>query len=289
MKFPKPDFYFPTKDEAANFLEAYARRFSLPVRYGVKAAALSRNGGDYQVSTGEVSFHAHNVIVATGAFRIPFTPTHASDIDPGILQMHSVDYRNPAHVPVQNVLVVGAGNSGAEIALELAKAGRKVWLAGRDVGRIPADKLGKLFGGRPYWWFLSHVLTIDTPIGRRMKATVLSHGNPLIRSRREEVAGAGVEFTPRLKGATGGKPQLVDGRTLPVEGIIWATGFRPDYHWIDLPVFDEMGHPRHDRGVVREAPGLYFVGLHFQTGLTSALLGGVGADAQYIVSQINKR
>ncbi len=103
---------------------------------------------------------------------------------------------------------------------------------------------------------------------------------------REEVAGAGVEFTPRLAGAQDGKPQTEDGRTLPAEGVIWATGFRPDYPWINLPVFDASGRPRHERGVVREAPGLYFVGLHFQTGLTSSLLGGVGEDAQYIVRQI---
>ena len=146
------------------------------------------------------------------------------------------------------VLVVGAGNSGAEIALELAKAGKKVWLAGRDVGRIPADKLGRILGGKPYRWFMSHVMTIKTPLGRRMKARVLTHGNPLVRIHREEVAGAGVEFTPRLTGARDGMPQLEDGRTLPAAGIVWATGFRPDYHWINLPVFDETGRPRHRAG-----------------------------------------
>jgi len=182
--------------------------------------------------------------------------------------------------------VVGAGNSGAEIALELAKAGKKVWLAGRDVGRIPADKLGKIFGGRPYWWFLRRVMTIDTPVGRRMKANVLSHGNPLIRTRREEVAEAGVEFNPRLAGVIDGKPSTEDNRTLPVEAVIWATGFHPDYRWIKLPIFNEAGRPRHERGIVPEAPGIFFVGLHFQTGLTSSLLGGVGEDAKTIVSKI---
>jgi putative flavoprotein involved in K+ transport len=286
MKFPKPDFYFPTKDEAADFLEAYTSHFSLQVRYGVKVDGLNRDERGYRLSAGEASFHAHNVIVATGSFHTPHIPSHARELNQDIFQMHSVDYQNPSDVPVQKVVVVGAGNSGAEIAIDLAKAGRKVWLAGRDVGRIPADKLGKLLGGKPYWWFLRHVMTIDTPLGRKMKAHVLSHGSPLVRTKREEVAGAGIEFAPRLTGARDGRPQLEDGRTLPVEGVVWATGFRPDYSWINLLVFDETGRPRHERGIVREAPGLYFVGLFFQTGLTSSLLGGVGADAKYITSKI---
>jgi putative flavoprotein involved in K+ transport len=287
MKFTKPDFYFPTKDETADYLEAYARRFSLPVWYGRKVEMLQRNENGYHLSAGEISFHARNVIVATGAFHTPHTPSVARELNHGIFQMHSADYHDPKDVPAQSIVVVGAGNSGAEIALELAKADRRVWLAGRDVGRIPADKLGRILGGRPYWWFLRRVLTIKTPLGKRMMVNVLTHGNPLIRTSRYEVAAAGVEFTPRLASARDGAPQLEDGRTLPAEGIIWATGFEPDYQWINLPVFDETGRPRHERGVVREAPGLYFVGLHFQTGLTSSLLGGVGEDAKYIVGQIN--
>ena len=286
MKFPKPDFYFPTKEETADFLDAYAVHFNLPIHHGVKVDTLNRNEVGYQLSAGEISFHAQNVIIATGAFRTPYTPSLADELAQDIFQMHSVDYRNPGQVPAQHVLVVGAGNSGAEIALELAKAGKKVWLAGRDVGRIPADKLGKIFGGRPYWWFLRRVMTIDTPVGRRMKANVLIHGNPLIRTQRDEVAEAGVEFTPRLASARDGKPFTEDNRKLPVEGVIWATGFHPDYRWIKLPIFDESGRPRHMRGVVPEAPGIYFVGLHFQTGLTSSLLGGVGEDARSIVRQI---
>ncbi len=286
MKFPKPDFYFPTKDEAADFLDAYASYFSLPVRYGVKVDAFQRNEAGYRLSSGDASFHAHNVIVATGAFHTPRIPSNAPELNHGIFQLHSVAYHNPKDVPAQNIVVVGAGNSGAEIALDLAKAGKQVWLAGRDVGRIPANELGRFLGGKPYWWFLRHVMTIDTPLGRRMKANVLSHGNPLVRIKHEEISDAGVEFTARLTGARDGKPLLEDGRTLPAEGIIWATGFRPDYHWINLPVFDETGRPRHLRGIVPEAPGLYFVGLHFQTGLTSSLLGGVGADAKYITSKI---
>ena len=119
-----------------------------------------------------------------------------------------------------------------------------------------------------------------------MQAKVVYHGAPLIRANRKEVAQAGIESTPRVSGVQSGQPYLEDGRSLPAEGVIWATGFRPDFQWIDLPVFDEHGFPRHQRGVVKGAPGLYFVGLPFQTALSSAWLGGVGAEAEYIASQI---
>jgi putative flavoprotein involved in K+ transport len=286
MKFPKPDFYFPTKDEAAEYLEVYARQLKLPIQHGFKVDGLQRNENGFRLTAGDSSYHARNVIVATGAFRTPYTPAITKELDPGIFQMHSADYRKPADVVGQNILVVGAGNSGSEIALELTKAGRKVWLAGRDVGRIPADRLGRILGGRPFWWFMRRVMTIRTPVGRRMKSALSSHGDPLIRARREEVAEAGVEFTPRLMGAMDGKPQLEGGRILPAESVIWATGFHPDYRWINLPVFDETGRPRHERGVVHDAPGLFFIGLRFQTGLTSSLMGGVGEDAKYITDQI---
>jgi putative flavoprotein involved in K+ transport len=286
MRFPKPDDYFPTKDEVADYLAGYAGQFHLPLCHGMKVEQLSREGQGYRLSAGSSSFSAKNVIVATGPFHRPHTPAFASELDPAIRQWHSSAYRNPEQIPVKTVLVVGAGNSGAEIALELSRAGKQVWLAGRDVGRIPADTLGKAFNGRPYWWFISHVLSVDTPIGRKMRSNVLYHGNPLIRARRQEVLEAGVEPTPRVAGVRSGQVQLEDGRTLDVEGVIWATGFHSDFTWIDLPVFDEHGYPRHQRGVVPEAPGLYFVGLHFQTALSSGLLGGVGADAGYIAGQI---
>jgi putative flavoprotein involved in K+ transport len=286
MPFPEPDYYFPTKDEVADYLEQYAGQFRLPVRHGVKVDALCRSDQGFRLEAGASSFSAQNVIVATGPFNLPYTPKFAKDLDPALFQLHSVSYRNPEQIPVHNVLVVGAGNSGAEIALELSKAGKQVWLAGRDVGKIPANTLGKAFGGKPYWWFISRVLSVDTPIGRKMRSNVLYHGSPLIRANRQEVVEAGIEPTPRVSGIRSGKPVLEDGRSLDVEGVIWATGFHPDFIWIDLPVFDENGTPRHQRGVVPEAKGLYFVGLHFQTALSSGLMGGVGADASYITGKI---
>lgn len=285
--FERPDFYFPSKDEVAGYLEDYVAAFHLPVRHGVKVKKLTRDEQGYRLQTGTESISAAHVIVATGAYQKPHTPAFAKELDASIQQLHSSQYRNPTQVTGRQVLVVGAGNSGAEISLDLARAGKQVWLAGRDVGRIPADKVGRILGGRPYWFFVSRVLSTATPIGRKMMAQALHHGAPLIRASQEEIAGAGIQRLPRLAGISAGRPSLEDGRSLPVESVVWATGFRPEYGWIELPVFDAHGYPRQARGVVPEAPGLYFVGLPFQRALTSAFLGGVGEDAEYIARRIS--
>ena len=287
LAFPAPAGYFPTKDEVADYLEDYARYFDLPIQHGIKAERLSRNGAGFVLSAGS-ELLARHVIVATGAYQQPRIPSFAHELDPSIEQLHSTAYRNPGQLDARNVLVVGAGNSGAEISLELAGAGKRVWLAGRDVGHIPADTLGRPFGGRPYWWFLSHMLTESSVIGRRMKDKVLHHGNPLIRTTRQHLTAAGVETAGRVAGLVEGQPRLEDGRVLPVEAVVWATGFQPNYGWIDLPIFDEFGLPCHHRGIVDDVAGLYFIGLHFQSGLSSALLGGVSADAKWVVEQLDK-
>jgi putative flavoprotein involved in K+ transport len=289
MTFPKSKNYFPSKDEVADYLEGYARQFNLPVRHNVNVESLSPTGQDYRISTGTGWISARNVIVATGPFQQPYIPSVSLQLDPEIMQMHSSAYFNPKQIPVKSVLVVGAGNAGAEIALELSRTGKQVWLAGRDVGRVPANSpLGKLFDGRLIWWVMTHLLTLDTPVGRKMHAGVVNHGTPLGRARRSEIAAAGITLAPRVSGVQSGKPQLEDGRILPAEAVIWATGFQPDYRWIHMPIFDKRGYPLHARGVANGAAGLYFVGLPFQTGLSSALLGGVGKDAEAIAAQVSR-
>jgi putative flavoprotein involved in K+ transport len=289
-RFPKPGNYLPTKDEVADYLEGYAARFRLPIMHGIRVEALSRDTQGYQLSAGSRQFATQNVVVATGLFQLPYTPSFAAQLDRGLFQTHTRDYCNPEQVPAHSILVVGAGNSGAEIALELAKAGKQVWLAGRDVGKLPSNgPASKVLGGWPLWWAINHVLTVKTPMGRKVRETIIVHGGPLGRLTRAEIAAAGVELAPRVSGVQAGKPQLEDGRTLPVEGVIWATGFRPDYSWIALPIFDERGAPRHSRGIVQDAPGLYFIGLMFQQALSSSLLGGVGADAAYIAGRIARK
>jgi putative flavoprotein involved in K+ transport len=179
------------------------------------------------------------------------------------------------------VLVVGAGNSGAEIALEAAAAGHRTWLSGRHPGSIPS--LVHVGGDRVFWWFASHVLSTTTPIGRRARTRTLAHGGPLIRIKPRDLASAGIERVPRAAGVREGLPQLEDGRVLEAANVVWCTGFRNDFSWIKIPVFDESGMPIHERGVVPSERGLYFVGLPFLYSLTSSLVGGVGRDAEHVV------
>jgi putative flavoprotein involved in K+ transport len=290
MGFPAAAWHYPTKDEVAEYLETYAARFQLPVRAGVRVDGLTRQGDRYLVTAGERRFEAANVVVASGAYHLPLVPSFAAELDPGILQLHSSGYRRPAQLQEGGVLVVGAANSGAEIAVELSGAHR-IWLSGRHPGSEPTragTRLDRLLTP-PFWFFISQVLTVDTPIGRKLRPKLMGAGTPLARVRRRDIAAAGIERVPRTAGARDGLPVLEDGRALEVANVVWCTGYRPDFSWIDLPVTDDDGQPRHDRGVVPGQPGLYFVGLFFQSAVSSALVGGVGRDADQIVARIAAR
>jgi putative flavoprotein involved in K+ transport len=291
MPFPAPGEYFPTKDEMADYLEAYATRFELPIQFGVKVDELARDGDSYVITAGERRWKADHVVVATGAYSTPWMPAFAGELDPGITQLHSVAYRNPSQLRNGAVLIAGAGNSGAEIALDLAPS-HHIWLAGRDTGHLPGT-----FGSFAYhvggnlFLAVAKRLTIDTLLGRRLvtKARAFTGGHPLVRVRPKELAEAGVQRVPRVVAVRDGQPVLEDGRVLEVGNVLWATGFRRDFRWILLPVFDAQGEPIHHRGVVEGELGLYFIGLPFQSSLVSSQIAGTGADANYIVKQIASR
>ena len=281
---------FPTKDEFADYLEDYAERFELPVRAGTRVERLARENGVLVVSTREGSIEADQVVVATGAHQIPRVPAASGDLDPRIIQLHSSEYRAPEQLRDGGVLVVGAGNSGAEIALELSQS-RPTWLSGRDVGEIPVPH-----GSRrarlvlPLIRFMGHhVLTIRTPLGRKVGPKLAEGATPLIRTKTADLVAAGVERVARVAGVQDGLPVLEDGRVLDVPNVVWCTGFGRDYSWIDLPLFSEDGGPRHERGVVEAEPGLYFMGLRFQYAVTSDVLPGVGRDARYVARHIAGR
>jgi putative flavoprotein involved in K+ transport len=287
MAFPAPAFSYPTKDQVADYLEAYAARFDLPVRTGVRVDRLSRDGDRYVLAAGDLRLQADHVVVASGAHQRPRIPAFAAELDPAIVQLDPNRYRDPAQLPGGGVLVVGAGNSGAEIAFEVSRT-HPTWLSGPDTGHIPVrtgSRWDRLLTP-PFWWFVSRVLTVQTPIGRKVRPKALTTTSPLERVRPKELAAAGVERVPRTVAVRDGLPLLEDGRVMDVATVVWCTGFRPDFSFIDLPVFDQDGAPEHHRGVVGSQPGLYFLGLWFLSAFTSSLLGGVGSDAEHIAEQI---
>jgi putative flavoprotein involved in K+ transport len=288
MPFPGPAYKFITKDEMADYLESYAKHFKLPVRTGVKVEHLSKEGERYVMTAGNHRFECDNVIVAMGKHQKGKVPTFAKDLDPGIVQLHSVDYKNPSQLQDGDVLIVGAGNSGAEIAMDVAK-GHQTYLSGRDTGHVPfrIDGLAaRLFLARFVFRVLFHRLfTLSTPVGRKMRSKVLSGGGPLIRQRPQDLAAAGITRLPKTTSVKAGLPVLEDGRVLNVANVIWCTGFDAGFSWIDLPVFDEEG-PFHERGIVASQPGLYFVGLPFLYAFSSEMVQGVGRDADHVVEAV---
>lgn len=289
-RLPKRSWSYPTKDEQADYLEDYAARFDLPVQTGVAVERVSKDGDRFVVSAGARTFEAANVIVATGAHQIARVPEFAADLDPRIVQLHSSEYRNPSQLQNGDVLVVGAGNSGAEIALELSHT-HACSIAGPKTGQIPVrhGTLPARLGFRAFRFLGHHVLRVDTRLGRKLGPKLIAHGDPLIRTKLRDLAAAGVEHLPRLVGVSDGLPELEDGRVLDVANVVWCTGFRTDFGWIDLPVFDEDGQPRHYRGVVESEPGLCFLGLVFQYSLSSDVLPNRGRDAGYLAEHIGRR
>jgi putative flavoprotein involved in K+ transport len=286
MPLAAPAGAFLTKDEVADYLEAYAARFHLPVRLNTTVDTLTREGDHYLLTVGDQRLAAEHVVVATGSYQQPRIPAFASELDPTIIQFHSGEYRNSNQLQEGEVLVVGAGSSGADIALELVST-RRVWLAGRDPGHRPKNI--PLMFRQLYWWLMHQAINTDNRIGRRFKELSEKGGAPLIGIPKDAFERAGVERAPRMVGVQDGKPVLQDGRVLDVANVIWCTGFTPDFRWIDLPVFGSDGYPVHSRGVVEGEPGLYFLGLPFQYALTSSFIGGVGRDANYIAEQIAAR
>lgn len=291
MAFPAPPYTFPSGHQMADYLEAYAAQMELPVAHGVKVDGLWQAQGPehcYLLTAGRRRFTAAQVVVATGGQQVPWVPPFASQLDPGIRQLHSADYRNPSQLLPGGALVVGASHSGADIALEVA-AEHQTWLSGPVRGQIPFD-----IESRParqimrlLWFAANHILTMKTPLGRKMRPEVRGHGGPLLRVKLPHLDAAGVQHaSARTAGVRDGLPVLDDGRALEVTNVIWCTGFRPDFSWIHLPVTGEDGWPQQERGVAASAPGLYFAGLLFQYAFSSMLVGGVGRDAEYVAKQI---
>jgi putative flavoprotein involved in K+ transport len=293
MPFPAPRHSNPTKDEMADYLEAYATHFELPVRTGTRVERVWREGSSYRISAGDVQLAAQNVVIAMAGFQSPRVPELASSLDSSIVQLHSTEYRNTGQLREGAVLIVGAGNSGAEIGRETMLSGFPTFVSGRATGQVPFDIQSAM--GRnvllPLMFRLvfHRVLTLDTPVGRRARPKMIAEATPLIRTKERDLAALGVTRVPRVVGSRAGKPLLDDGRTLDVANVVWCTGFHQGLGWLDLPVISATGEPLHERGMVRDCPGVFFVGQHFQYAMSSAMIHGVGRDAKRIADAIAAR
>jgi putative flavoprotein involved in K+ transport len=287
---PGPGWSFPSKDEFADYLEDYAARFDFDVRHRCRVQGIERVGDRYLVMAGEQCFEADHVVLATGAYQEPRLPAFAPELHPEILQLHSSAYRSPRQLQPGTVLVVGSGNSGAEIAIELA-AEREVTLAGSKVPVFPVRPTSAVAHVvMPAFLFAAmHILTTKTPMGRRLRPQAQHHAAPLVRVKPRDIASAGVRQVGRIGGVQDGRPCLEDGTVLDVRNVIWCTGFRSDFSWIDLPSFASGEEPAHERGVITDEPGMYLVGHRFQYALASSFIAGVGRDAEHIAGVIAKR
>ncbi|NJC71401.1 NAD(P)-binding domain-containing protein [Planosporangium thailandense] len=274
MPFPAPAGTHPTKDQVADYLHTYARHFRLPVRLHSPVTRLHREDGYFTVTTPTGTLHARQVVVATGPFQTPRIPAIADELPPGVPQLHSADYRNPDQLPRgARVLVVGAANSGLQIAAELAGTCAVTVAVGSRPLQLPQRILGRdLF----FWLTKAGFFTVpsDSRLARRLRA----RGDLVIGSRAGALRRRGVEFRPRLTGFDGRTARFADGTATAVDAVVWATGYHTDYPWIHIPGVVVDGQVRHDTGVT-DIPGLYFLGLPWQTCRGSALLGFVGADA----------
>jgi putative flavoprotein involved in K+ transport len=274
---------FPTHNEMADYLEAYAKRFDLPVRSSVRATRVSRSGSGFSVETSHGVLQCDRVVIATGGYSRPVVPPFATEVAPEIRQLHSSAYKNPSQLE-GTVLVVGAGNSGAEIALEAVRSGHQAWLSGRHPGQVPfriETRKAKLLVPIVMFAF-RRVLNLDTPLGRKVHREAIEHGTPLVRTKQSDLEAAGVQRVGRLAGVRDGLPITEDDQVLEPQTVVWCTGYRPDYSWIDLPVADDAGHPITERGVSPEI-GLYFIGVEFQYAAASSTIQGLDQDARYLM------
>ena len=283
MVFPAPPDTYPGKEAVADFLRTYVTTFDLPVRLGHRVTALDRIHDEFVVHAGGDVFRTRQVVVATGPFQVPFIPAAAQGVDGTVAQIHSADYRNPQSLPAGPVLVVGAGNSGLQIAEELVRTRPVDVSVGAKAPMLPQRLLG-----RDLFWWLTRLGFMRVNTGTRLGRRLQARGEFVIGTDRRRLGRAGVRFRPRLVGADGHTARFADGSSLDVDVVIWATGYRSDYSWISIPGATAEGRIVHRRGVTG-VPGLYCIGLSWQYTRGSALLGFVADDAAYLADQIVSR
>jgi putative flavoprotein involved in K+ transport len=283
LPFPGDPDGYPTRDEVIGYLERYAETFELPVELKSDVEKLDKgDDGRFRLAVRGQTIIADQIVVATGPFQTPYVPRLSEKLAGDLLQTHAVGYRKPGEVPTGTVLVVGGGNTGFQIAKELSATHKVVLSIGSQQKPLPQRVLGRDL----FWWLTKTRLlnkTVESRLGRKlgMRDTLIGS------SPREMTKRYGVELKPRLVDAEGRRVRFEDGSEREVDAVIWATGYRPDYSWIKLPIFSEDGRLRHRRGVT-DVPGLYFIGLTWQHTRGSALIGFIKDDAEFIAEKIGE-
>ena len=291
MDFPADGGDFVGKDQVADFLESYAGAMDLPVHLETRVHRVARADDDFTVETSRGTLTAANVVVAMADYQRPKVPRFASELDASIYQVHSTDYKNPSQLPDGPVLVVGLGNSGADISIDVAGSHETI-VAGKESSAIPfalEGFFGRHLGTRLVRFGAVRVLNTGTPIGRRARPKMITQSAPLVRVRPKDLDAAGIRRVGRIARVESGKPVTEDGEVLDVASVLWCTGFAHGFDWIDLPVFDESGSPIHERGVVETEPGLYFLGLYWLHALWSETITGLQPDARHIADHLQRQ
>ncbi len=283
MRFPAGATRSPSRTEMADYLRAYAARFSLPVRKAVRVEGVTKTDGGFTLTTSAGPVTARQVVLATGPFRRPYVPAAGDGLSPAVHQLHSYDYRRPADVPSGRVLVVGGGNSAAQLALELSATHEVTVASPGQLWFLPEDLLGVSM----YWWtLLTGVLNAGGDA--RVSRYIRGRGDAIVGRQLQGLIRQGrVRLLPhRVVGADGDHVGLADGTQLQVESVLWCTGFRPDTGWVDVPgALDDTGEPLHEAGA-SPVPGLHWMGLPWQTRLNSSIIDGVDRDARRTARRI---
>jgi putative flavoprotein involved in K+ transport len=283
LSFPVGPARSPSRTEMAHYLQQYAAYFAPPVRTGARVLRLTRSPSGFCAETSLGPIRAQQVVLATGPFRRPHVPAVGDDLDPSVTQLHSHSYRRPSDIPAGEVLVVGGGNSAAQLAIELAATHQVTIASPGPLWFLPEDVLGVSV----YWWTLLAGI-LNAKAGGRISRYVRRRGDAIVGTDlRVLIAEGRVRLLPhRVVAGRGRAVELADGTVLPVASVLWCTGFRPDTGWVGVPgAVSPTGTPLHDRGA-SPVPGLHWMGLPWQTRLNSSIIDGVDRDARRTAKRI---
>lgn len=280
LPFPGDPDRYPARDEVPAYFRTYAATFDLPIHLGTPVVSVQRAGDVFTVTTPDARITARQVVAAVGAFQTPVIPGCSHRLPSSVMQLHSHDYRNPGQIPAGKVAVVGSANSGLQIATELSRSHDVVVCRGRRQPRLPQRILGR----DAFWWLSkSGILRLptNTPLARR-----LAMPDPIVGTKLDELA-RNVSFVERVVDVADGQLVTADGKRIDASTVLWATGYRNDWSWVDAGLLDADGQPVHDAGI--GASGLHFVGLYRMRNRGSALLGFVGRDAERVGAAVARR